>query len=127
MMKIMITALTTLILGTAAAYAAEPAKVATVDGAKVYTDASGMTLYTFDKDASGKSNCDGDCAVKWPPFKAETGATAEGNWTLVERTDGSMMWAYDGKPLYTYEGDKKAGDATGNNMGDGTWHIATAE
>lgn len=124
-MKIIITALTTLFLGTAAAYAAEPAKVATIDGAKVYTDASGMTLYTYDKDTTGKSSCDGDCAVKWPPFKAAAGATAEGGWTLVKRTDGTMMWAYEGKPLYTYEGDKKAGEATGEGMG-GVWHLAKA-
>ena len=125
-MKIIVTALTTLILGTAAAWAAEPAQVTTIDGAKVYTDAKGMTLYTFDKDTTGKSSCDGDCAVKWPPFNAEAGATAEGDWTLVERTDGSMMWAYEGKPLYTYEGDKKAGDATGDGMG-GVWHLAKAD
>lgn len=125
-MKFAVTALTTLFLGTAAAYAAEPAGVTTIDGAKVYTDANGMTLYTFDKDTTGKSSCDGDCAVKWPPFMAAAGATAEGDWTLVTRTDGSMMWAYDGKPLYTYEGDKKAGDATGDGMG-GAWHLAKAD
>jgi len=125
-MKIAVTALTTLFLGAAAAYAAEPAKVTTIDGTNVYTDANGMTLYTFDKDTTGKSSCDGDCAVKWPPFEAAAGATAEGDWTVVERTDGSMMWAYEGKPLYTYEGDKKAGDATGDGMG-GVWHLAKAE
>lgn len=126
-MKIMLTALTTLVLGTATAYAAGPAKTATVDGAKIYTDASGMSLYTYDKDAKDKSSCDGDCAVKWPPFKAAAGATAEGGWTLVKRTDGSMMWAFDGKPLYTYQGDKKAGEATGNGMAGGTWHLAKAK
>lgn len=121
-MKIVASALSALLLAGTAAYAAEPAKMS-ADG-KVYTDAQGMTLYTFDKDAAGKSNCDGDCAVKWPPFKAEAGATAEGDWTLVERSDGTMMWAYDGKPLYTYEGDKKAGDMTGDGVG-GVWHLAT--
>lgn len=125
-MKIVVTALTTLLMGAAAAYAAEPAKIATIEGQKVYTDAQGMTLYTFDKDAAGKSSCDGDCAIKWPPFKAEAGAAAEGDWTVVTRTDGSMMWAHKGKPLYTYEGDKKAGDATGEGMG-GVWHLAKAQ
>lgn len=124
-MKLAVTALATLFLGTAAAYADEPAKITTIDGAKVYTDASGMTLYTFDKDTTGKSSCEGDCATKWPPFKAETGATEEGAWTLVKRADGTMMWAYEGKPLYTYEGDKKAGDVTGNGVG-GVWHLAKA-
>lgn len=125
-MKIAVTALTALFLGTAAAYAAEPAQTTTVDGQTVYADAQGMTLYTFDKDEAGKSNCDGDCAVRWPPFMAEAGATAEGDWTVVERSDGTTMWAYKGKPLYTYEGDKAAGDATGDGVG-GVWHLATAE
>jgi predicted lipoprotein with Yx(FWY)xxD motif len=121
-MKIVASALSALLLLGTAAYAVEPAKMS-ADG-KVYTDGQGMTLYTFDKDAAGKSNCDGDCAVKWPPFKAESGAEADGDWTLVERSDGTMMWAYDGKPLYTYEGDKKAGDMTGDGVGE-VWHLAT--
>ncbi len=125
-MKIAVTALTALFLGAAAAYAAEPAQTTTVDGQTVYADAQGMTLYTFDRDEAGKSNCDGDCAVRWPPFMAEAGATAEGDWTVVERSDGTTMWAYKGKPLYTYEGDKAAGDATGDGVG-GVWHLATAE
>ena len=125
-MKIAVTALTTLFLATAGAYAAEPAQTATIDGKTVYTDAQGMTLYTFDRDEAGKSNCDGDCATRWPPFMAEAGAAAEGDWTIVERSDGTMMWAYDGKPLYTYSGDTKAGDATGDGVG-GVWHLATAE
>lgn len=124
-MKIVASALTALILGVAAAHAAEPVQVKTTDSGKIYTDSRGMTLYTFDKDAAGKSNCDGDCAAKWPPLKADATAKAEGEWTLVKRTDGSMMWAHDGKPLYTYQGDKKAGDMTGNGVG-GTWHTAKA-
>lgn len=124
-MRLAVTALTTLLLAGSAAYAAEPVKTATIEGHKVYTDIHGMTLYTFDKDSPGKSTCDAACAVKWPPLKAAAGATAEGDWTLVKRGDGTMMWAHKGKPLYTYEGDKKAGDATGNGVG-GAWHLATA-
>ena len=37
----------------------------------VLADAKGMTLYTFDKDADGKSNCNGKCAENWPPLKAD--------------------------------------------------------
>lgn len=38
----------------------------------VLVGAKGMTLYTFDKDTanSGKSVCNGKCAVAWPPFMA---------------------------------------------------------
>lgn len=125
-MKIVVTALTTLLVGVASAYAAEPAQIRETDSGKIYTDANGMTLYTFDRDSAGMSNCDGDCATKWPPFKAEAGATAEGEWTVVERSDGSSMWAYDGKPVYTYQSDTTPGDITGDGAG-GVWHVVKAE
>ena len=123
-MKIVMTALTTLLLGVAAAHAM-PAQIKTSESAQIYTDASGMTLYTFDKDSEGKSNCDGDCAAKWPPLKAEAGAEADGDFMPVERTDGTMMWSLNGKPLYTYVEDTKPGDMTGDGVG-GAWHAAKA-
>ncbi len=86
-------------------------------------DKKGMTLYTFDKDTTGKSVCNGDCATNWPPLKAETEAKAEGDWTVVTRDDGSSQWAYKGKPLYTFIKDKKAGETTGDGMKD-VWHVA---
>ena len=52
-----------------------PAKKA-ADG--TLTNASGMTLYTFDKDAAGKSACNGPCAANWPPLMAASGAAASG-------------------------------------------------
>jgi predicted lipoprotein with Yx(FWY)xxD motif len=54
---------------------------------------------------------------------ADANAKSEGEWTLVERKDGSKMWAYESKPLYTYIEDKKAGDVTGDGVG-GVWHVA---
>jgi predicted lipoprotein with Yx(FWY)xxD motif len=89
----------------------------------VWVDANGMTLYTFDKDEPGKSNCYEQCAVKWPPFMAAADAMAEGDWTVVDRTDGSKMWAYKGSPLYTWIDDMKPGDVTGDGVG-GVWHAA---
>ena len=86
-------------------------------------DHAGMTLYTFDKDAGGKSMCAGECAKNWPPLMAKAGDKAEGKWTQIKRDDGSMQWAYDGKPLYTFVKDKKAGDTTGDGMKD-VWHVA---
>ena len=43
-----------------------------------WTDAKGMTLYTFDKDAGGKSACNGPCATNWPPLMAGADAKAIG-------------------------------------------------
>ena len=69
------TALFALVLGTAgSAYAADPA---TVKGG-MFVDAKGMTLYTFDKDAGGKSACNGPCATNWPPLMADGRRQADG-------------------------------------------------
>jgi predicted lipoprotein with Yx(FWY)xxD motif len=118
--------LTALIFSMAGAMAAEPAKTMDTSLGKVLTDQKGMTLYTFDKDEKGKSNCYDQCAVNWPPFLAEAGATAEGEWTIVERTDGTRMWAYEGQPLYLWIKDKKPGDVTGDNVGD-VWHVVKGD
>jgi predicted lipoprotein with Yx(FWY)xxD motif len=100
------------------AFAAEPAMMK--DGMMV--DHKGMTLYTFDKDTGGKSVCTGECAEYWPPLKAEAGAKAEGKWTVIKRDDGTMQWAYGGKPLYYFKKDKAPGDMTGDKMKD-VWHV----
>ncbi len=88
------------------------------------TDFAGMTLYTYDKDAQGVSNCYNGCAKAWPPYVS--GAAAQGtlptNITLVTRTDGSKQFAWKGMPLYYYATDSKAGDITGDGVG-GVWHI----
>ena len=115
-----------LVAGTAVSYAADAWKEAEVKGARIYTDASGMTLYTFDKDKAGKSSCYDKCAANWHPLKAGADAKANGQWTVVKRTDGTRMWAYEGHPLYTFVKDKKAGDTTGDGVG-GVWHIAKAD
>lgn len=108
------------------AFAAFPASA---DMAKVegdhYVNKDGMTLYSFDKDSAGVSTCYDTCAVNWPPLLADAGAKAKDGFTLVKRKDGSMQWAYDGKPMYLYIKDKKAGDKTGDGVG-GTWHVAKA-
>ena len=122
-MKTITVGLAALLLSTAASFAAEAWKEAEVNGTKIYTDANGMTLYTYDKDEKGKTNCYDKCAVAWPPLMAAADAKPEGDWTIVDRTDGTRMWAYDGKPLYTYVDDKKAGDMTGEGKG-GVWHVA---
>ncbi len=84
-----------------------------------------MTLYTFDKDVvgSGKSVCNGPCATNWPPLKAEAGAQATGDWSLVTRDDGSLQWAYKGQPLYHWAKDQKPGDRTGEGV-NGVWKLA---
>ena len=72
--------LRTLLLATAAAgllsssfamaedYLGGAVKSAEVGGKTILTDAKDMTLYIWDKDAVGVSNCYEQCAVNWPPI-----------------------------------------------------------
>jgi predicted lipoprotein with Yx(FWY)xxD motif len=105
-------------------YAAGAIKTMKTAKGEVLTDAKGMTLYVFDKDAKDRSNCYDDCAKKWPPLKADASAKMAGKFGLVARKDGTKQWAHAGKPLYLWQGDKKPGDTTGDGVG-GAWHTAT--
>lgn len=100
-------------------------KTVDIGGQQVLTDADGMTLYIFDKDTAGdgKSVCNGDCAVKWPPLMAADDAQEEGDFTVVTRDDGSKMWAHEGMPLYYWYEDTEPGDTSGDGVG-GVWHLA---
>ncbi len=90
---------------------------------KVLSDENGMTLYTFDKDESGMSNCNDKCAGNWPPLMASGETKAMGDFAVVTRKDGSKQWALKGMPLYTWVKDTKPGDVTGDGVGD-VWHVA---
>jgi len=109
-----------LVMVSTLAFAQAPAKVS--DG--VLVNDAGMTLYTFDKDAGGKSACSGPCAANWPPLVASASATASGDWSIVTRDDGTRQWAYKGKPLYTWSKDQKPGDRTGDGFLNNQWHVA---
>jgi predicted lipoprotein with Yx(FWY)xxD motif len=105
------------------AHAADPAPVKKVDG--ILVDAHGMTVYTFDKDVagSGKSACSGPCAQNWPAVKAGDAALPAPYSTIV-REDGTKQLAYNGKPLYTFVKDKKAGAREGDKKMN-VWHVVT--
>lgn len=126
MKKILPSAITLAIVAFAAVAFAQmpPVKIGDSAKGKVLTNAQGMTLYTFDKDAAGKSACNGPCAGNWPPLMAAANAKAEDGYSIITREDGSKQWAYKGKPLYTWKNDKKPGDITGNGFLNNAWHIA---
>ncbi len=109
------------LLAACASMAGEPAKVA--DG--VLTGPNGMSLYTFDKDAagSGKSVCNGQCAVNWPPLMAGDMDQASGDYSIITRDDGKKQWAFKGKPLYYWVKDSKPGDRTGDGVNK-VWQLA---
>src|ERR1700742_4919860 len=88
-----------------------PAQISQTSRGTVLADPKGMTLYYFDKDDSGnKSNCNGKCNERWIPLVATGDAQAIGDFTLITRNDGSKMWAYRYRPLYTSQQDKAPGE-----------------
>lgn len=113
----------TLMLSASAA-SAQMLKTADTAKGKTFVDAKGMTLYTFDKDAGGKSACNGPCAENWPPLMAADDAKPTADMTVVVRDDGKKMWAYKGKPLYTFKRDMAPGDINGDGFLNGAWHMA---
>ncbi len=113
-----------LTLGACATMDPLPASFKTSDTklGKVLADSKGMTLYIFDKDVPGKSNCKGKCATAWRPVMAGTSASATGKLSIITRGDGSKQWAYGKMALYGWFKDKKPGDVTGDGVG-GVWHV----
>jgi len=101
-----------------------PAQIIATSHGIMLVDRKGMTLYYFDRDDTGnKSNCDAACTQRWTPLAAPADAQAIGDFTVIVRSDGSKMWAYRYRPLYTSQADKAPGDA--NGAGATTlWHIA---
>lgn len=102
-------------------------KAATVHGASIVTDTSGLTLYWFVPDTPTKSTCYGTCAVYWPPVIGRPVAGAgisAAKLATVERSGGVSQATYDGHPLYTYVGDSGPGQANGNDidLNGGVWH-----
>ena len=108
----------TFILASSAA-SAQMLKTADTPKGKTLVDTKGMTLYTFDKDAGGKSMCNGPCAENWPPLMAADDAKPTTEMTIVVRDDGKKMWAYKGKPLYTFKKDTAPGETNGDGFLNG--------
>jgi predicted lipoprotein with Yx(FWY)xxD motif len=86
------------------------------------TASAKLTVYTHDLDSATESKCDRQCAATWQPVLAPVLAMATGDWSVVKRGDGTLQWAFRGKPLYTYFGDFNPGDL--NGQGVKNWHVA---
>jgi predicted lipoprotein with Yx(FWY)xxD motif len=97
----------------------------------IMVDATGRTLYTFDKDTGTTSACTGNCAGTWPALVLPSGVTTPipgtglNGLTVAARPDDAtkMQVVWNGKPLYTYAADTAPGDTKGDGVG-GTWHAA---
>jgi len=86
------------------------------------TDAQGMPLYVFAKDAPNRSSCSGVCMGEWPTFVPKIGAMPGGGLGIITRDDGVQQWTYKDRPLYYHAVDVRPGDLAGGKQNEnGAW------
>jgi mono/diheme cytochrome c family protein len=98
------------------------------------TNENGYTLYYYDKDKLGESNCAGNCAKIFPPLTLPDGVHpavgpgVPGSLGVIKRSDGTFQVTYTDQPTYTntplyrYYGDVEPGEVEGDQY-EGQWHI----
>jgi predicted lipoprotein with Yx(FWY)xxD motif len=101
---------------------------------QILVDGKGMTVYLWVADTGTTSTCYTTCATFWPPVLTtgapQAGAGAQASLLgTTTRTDGMVQVTYAGHPLYYFQKDKQAGDATGqgsNGFGAPWWVMSPA-
>jgi predicted lipoprotein with Yx(FWY)xxD motif len=96
-------------------------------GHTVLTTLKGKTLYSLSVETKGKFTCTGTCLASWKPLLVPKGVKPKGPVKLgtVMRPNGKTQVTYKGRPLYSFNGDVKSGEANGEGIKDvGTWHAA---
>jgi len=115
-----------LILVAAGGGAGVTLKTVTISGVTVLTSANGLTLYWFAPDTPVTSKCTGSCAAYWPPVTGvpAAGPGVTGKLGTITRPGGGRQVTYNGHPLYTYIGDSRPGQASGNrlDLNGGLWY-----
>ena len=97
---------------------------------QILVDGQGRTLYLFEADKAGKSNCRGACTSAWPPYLSQsvphagTGVAGALLGTSI-RGDGGAQVTYHGHPLYHYAGDNQPGDTAGQGLNQfgANWYV----
>jgi len=95
----------------------------------VYADKGGKSLYAFYHDDRErlKEVCNADCMkAYWRPAVTPSAVKGFGPWTTIPISDGAHQWTYQGKPVFTFAKDNKAGDMLGIHFGypgdqSGSW------
>ncbi|TVY09534.1 plastocyanin/azurin family copper-binding protein [Paenibacillus cremeus] len=93
---------------------------------KFLVDSRGKSLYLYTKDNKDVSVCKGKCEDAWPIFYTEnlkdTADLKAADFGTIVREDGTKQTTYKGWPLYYYVKDVKAGDVTGQGVGN-VWYV----
>ena len=114
--------------GTAIAGSTPWVKTGKTSLGTVLTNAKGRTLYLLTGETKSKLLCkSSSCTSNWPPLMASGKALAAGgaktsSLGTITRGSGKQV-TYNGHPVYTFAGDTKAGQSTGQGIkaDGGTW------
>jgi predicted lipoprotein with Yx(FWY)xxD motif len=94
----------------------------------ILVNSKGRTLYLFSRDSGTMSECNGACAVNWPPLRASgkptIGRGAKASLiSTSSRSDGVRQVTYKGHPLYLFKSDTNPGDTNGEGLNafGGSW------
>ena len=79
-------------------------------------DATGRTVYLFEKDQGTISACTGACANTWPALRATGTLTAGTGLDASKIASANGQVTYAGHPLYLYSGDGEPGDTYGASI-----------
>jgi predicted lipoprotein with Yx(FWY)xxD motif len=95
---------------------------------RILTNANGMTVYYLKSDPPNLSTCFGSCTQFWRPLLVPRGAGfgnlhLPGKPATITRAEGLQL-TYNSWPLYTFTGDRKPGQTTGQGVA-GVWFVAT--
>ena len=98
----------------------------------ILVDGNGRTLYLFEKDQPNQSACTGACVAAWPIDQSSGTPKAGGGVKAsllgtIRRADGTTQVAYNGHPLYYYDGDNGAGQLNGQDVDafGAKWFVVT--
>ncbi len=99
---------------------------------KYAADLEGNTLYFYSPEPLSETACDYKCLQTWRPYIVDVATSKDfdssdyffmDKISVVKRADGLYQYAYDGKLLYKFIGDKKVGDAIGLNVYEKKWKL----
>ncbi|MDG2243232.1 MAG: hypothetical protein P8L66_07020 [Rhodospirillaceae bacterium] len=94
-------------------------------GAGVYfmTQTQQSLYWNGSEVTAGEVTCLEDCLETWVPFQANSNGQGEGLWSVINRPDGSLQWAYKDRPLYTYVKDTFPAARLGDGAARGRWQV----
>jgi predicted lipoprotein with Yx(FWY)xxD motif len=83
----------------------------------VLTDFAGFSLYSFESAGGDRGDAcnDRSCYEHWSPIAAPALAGGFGDFAVIDRVDGTRQWAFQGKPLFRFDGDLLPGDVNGRS------------